>query len=207
MMEQVLMQWGVKKAHPGVQQIGVPPTSGQPEYVTAWTGGCCMRPLRDMDTIQIEITNACPNRCSNCTRLVGHHKSPYMMNFDYFKRALQSLIDFPKMIGVMGGEPLLHPEFSLICAYIRDNLPRNRVGLWTSLPSGYEHLREDICSTFGHIFINDHTRGDVLHTPLLVSLDKIFVDERDMWYTVRSLLGSELHGVQLSILREHTSVR
>jgi len=36
-----------------------------------------MRSLLDMDTIQIEITNACVLQCSNCTRLIGHSKKQY----------------------------------------------------------------------------------------------------------------------------------
>lgn len=143
-----------------------------------------MRPLRDMDTIQIEITNACPNKCSNCTRLVGHHKKPYMMSQDKFEEAVDSLLEFPKMIGVMGGEPLIHPDFPKFCGYLRNKVPRAKAGLWTSLPKGYEYLREDIVSTFGHIFINDHTRGDVLHTPILVAAGKYFLDRSDFWYMV-----------------------
>jgi len=143
-----------------------------------------MRPLRDHDTIQIEITNACPNRCSNCTRLVGHHAKPYFMDYDTFTEAVDSLLEFPRMIGMMGGEPLIHPEFSKFCAYMREKVPRNRAGLWTSLPKGYEHLREDIVNTFGHIFINDHTRGDVLHTPILIAAGKHFYETSDMWYCI-----------------------
>jgi len=40
-----------------------------------------MRSLVDMDTIQIEITNACPRlyKCSNCTRMGQHMKKPFFM--------------------------------------------------------------------------------------------------------------------------------
>ena len=70
-----------------------------------------MRPLLNMDTIQLEITNACPNRCGNCTRFVGHHPKPFFMDFEFFKKAVDSMVTYPKMTGIMGGEPLLHPDF------------------------------------------------------------------------------------------------
>ena len=33
-----------------------------------------MRQIRDMSIIEIDITNVCEKRCSNCTRFCGHHK-------------------------------------------------------------------------------------------------------------------------------------
>jgi MoaA/NifB/PqqE/SkfB family radical SAM enzyme len=76
-----------------------------------------MRSIISMDTVQIEITNVCKNKCSNCSRFVGHHKNPYFMTFDDFKRAIDSMVDYPKMIGFQGGEPLLHPDFEKMCKY------------------------------------------------------------------------------------------
>lgn len=137
-----------------------------------------------MDTIQIEITNACPYRCANCTRLVGHYKKPFMMTPQFFEKAVDSLIDFPKMIGVMGGEPLLHPQFETLCAILRERVERKRCGLWTTLPAGKEQLAAVIAETFGNIFVNDHTRDELLHTPLLVSGDECFEDKHKMWYHI-----------------------
>jgi hypothetical protein len=132
-----------------------------------------MRPLMDMDTIQIEITNACDHSCSNCTRLVGHHVKPYFMEFDQFKQAVDSLADFPKMVGVMGGEPLLHPEFEKFCEYIVTKIPMGRLGLWSGFPKGKEHYRDIILKTFGNVFLNDHSRTDILHGPVLVASEEL----------------------------------
>ncbi len=82
-----------------------------------------MRPLLDMDVIQIEITNACVHQCANCTRLVGHAKKPFFMEMDFFKNAVDSLVDYPKMVGIMGGEPLLHPQFPEMAAYLKSKMP------------------------------------------------------------------------------------
>jgi MoaA/NifB/PqqE/SkfB family radical SAM enzyme len=73
--------------------------------------GVIVRSPLDMCNIQIEITNFCHNTCSNCTRLCGHYEKPYFMEYDFFTKAVNSMIGYPKMTGIMGGEPLFHPEF------------------------------------------------------------------------------------------------
>jgi hypothetical protein len=137
-----------------------------------------------MDTIQIEITNACHSSCSNCTRFCGHSSKPFFMSFDYFKKALDTMADYPNMTGIMGGDPLLHPEFNKICEYAHNKIPAERLGLWTSFPAGYEHYREVICRTFGNIFLNDHTRDDIYHAPVLVGAEEAVSDEKQMWFIV-----------------------
>ncbi len=79
-----------------------------------------MRSPADMEFIQIDITNACNMRCSNCTRFCGNHKKPFFMNFDTFKRAVDSLDGFDGVTGIIGGEPTLHPEFERIAGYLRE---------------------------------------------------------------------------------------
>jgi hypothetical protein len=133
-----------------------------------------------MDTIQIEITNACINECSNCTRFVGHAR-PYHMDVNTFEQAVESMVDYPKMTGIMGGEPLLHPKFEQFCKYLQDKIPKEQLGLWTCLPKGYEYLRHIICDTFGNIFINDHSRNDIYHCPILVASEEIFTDSTDLF--------------------------
>lgn len=78
-----------------------------------------MRSPADMGTIQIELTNACVHRCSNCTRLCGHHKNPFFMSWETFERAVASLKGFEGIIGMMGGEPTLHPEFKRFAMHLR----------------------------------------------------------------------------------------
>ncbi len=83
-----------------------------------------MKPPKDHWVIQIEVTNACVNTCSNCTRFCGHHKKPFFMDYETFCRAVDSVIDHPGLIGVMGGEPTIHPEFGRMCRYLEDKLPK-----------------------------------------------------------------------------------
>lgn len=142
-----------------------------------------MRPLLDMDTIQIEVTSACVHECSNCTRLVGHSK-PFMMTMDEFVNAVDSLIDYPKMVGMMGGEPLIHPLFEEMCSYLRTRIPRERCGLWSTLPKGRERLAPVVAETFGSVLLNDHSHGDLYHGPILVSPEDLGMDSFTMWYRV-----------------------
>jgi len=143
-----------------------------------------MRPLLDMDTIQIEITNACIHECSNCTRLVGHSEKPFFMTMDEFHRAVDSLVDFPKMVGIMGGEPLIHPQFKEMSDYLHSRIPRQRCGLWSTLPQGKEYLAPVVVEVFGNVLLNDHTHGDISHCPVLVSPLDMGIDEFIMWYHI-----------------------
>lgn len=88
-----------------------------------------MRQIRDMSIMEIDITNACEHRCSNCTRFCGHHKKPFFMDFETFKRAVDSLEGFEGLISTIGGEPLLHPEYNRFSEYLRavrgEHIPMN----------------------------------------------------------------------------------
>lgn len=79
-----------------------------------------MRSPADMQTIQIDITNACNKRCSNCTRFCGNHKKSFFMNYETFKKAVNSLDGYNGVVGVMGGEPTLHPEFERFVGFIQE---------------------------------------------------------------------------------------
>ena len=78
-----------------------------------------MRQIRDMSIMEIDITNVCEKRCSNCTRFCGHHEQTYFMDFETFKRAVDSLDGYEGLISTIGGEPLLHPEYNRFAEYLR----------------------------------------------------------------------------------------
>lgn len=78
-----------------------------------------MRSPQNMHIIQIEITNACVYSCSNCTRMCGHHEKTFMMDFETFKRAVDSLEGYTGTVSIMGGEPTLHPEFEKFALYLK----------------------------------------------------------------------------------------
>lgn len=106
------------------------------------------------------------------------------MDLDTFKRAVDSMVGFKHMTGVMGGEPVLHPLFAEFCKYLNSKIPPEQTGLWTCFPEGKEHLGPIIAETFGNIFINDHSRNDIIHCPFLVAIEEVVKDEMDMWYLI-----------------------
>ncbi len=140
-----------------------------------------MRSMIAMDTVQIEITNACVMRCGNCTRFCSLVKKPFVMPLDEVKRAIDSMVGYPKMTGIMGGEPLLHPDFEAICDYAREKIPYHQLGLWTTFPRGFEKHREVICRTFKHVFLNDHSRPDIYHQPPLIAAHEVYPNPLEMW--------------------------
>jgi len=105
---------------------------------------------------QISVTSACWPKpaCSNCTRLLGHETKRYFMTPEQFEQCVKVAAPFirhskvdlglrenrnrrrlpprKKVLGIFGGEPLLHPQFpelvDIMCQYV----PKIHRGLWTS---------------------------------------------------------------------------
>jgi hypothetical protein len=102
-----------------------------------------------------------------------------------FKRAVDSMVGFKgnQGVGLMGGEPLLHPQFKEFAEYAAEKLGAENIGVWSCFPEGKEHLGPVIADCCGTVFINDHTRGDVVHSPFMVSIEEV-IDPRDMWYFI-----------------------
>ncbi len=137
-----------------------------------------MRPIYEATVAQIDITSACNLSCANCTRMVGHTRPGYFMSTECFIDAVASLDGFPGRIGIMGGEPALHPKFSDILAIFRDMVPdRRKREFWTSGWNWHKHAGE-INATFDADLIayNDHTQHDGKHQPLLVAVGEVVED-------------------------------
>ena len=142
-----------------------------------------MIPLYRKGAIQIDITNACHLSCSNCNRLVGHHKKPYFMDLDTIDKAIESLEGFPGNIGIIGGEPTLHPEFVEICKLVQKKIPRQKRQIATATKR-WDDYKEVILETFDVecIQYNDHSAsGEVYHQPVLVAAEDILEDRELMW--------------------------
>lgn len=155
-----------------------------------------MRALQDMDIIQIDITNKCGLKCSNCTRLIAHQPRREDMSLESFERAVKSMEGWQapnRVIGVIGGEPTLHADFEAISwrfaelwggpttGYGREPIADVNAfatqrlfdrstgrGLWTSLGEGFHRHYETIMEVYGHWNTNTHeTAGR--HQALLVT--------------------------------------
>lgn len=170
-----------------------------------------MKSPADMKVIQIELTNGCPMRCANCTRFCGHHVKPFFMDFETFTKAVDSLKDFRGIVGIMGGEPTIHPEFRRFMEYYRANIGyddfsttlhqptadfmrhilangwhvdySNHRGLWTSVtPRYYEHF-ELIQDVFGYQLLNDHSHPS-MHQTHMVTRKELGIPD-DEWIRLR----------------------
>ena len=179
---------------------------------------------------QIAVTSACGPKpsCSNCPRLIGHEAKRYYMTPDQFEACVKvaapfipesrpdigmkvnrkdaSLYSRKKVIGILGGEPLMHPHFpdlvDIICKYV----PQPHRGLWTSFdwvlgsnktwgrykdqvtrllgarPTG------DVCSyDQGNLNWNIHEEDqNCQHSPILAAAQDLIPDERQRWETIES---------------------
>jgi hypothetical protein len=140
-----------------------------------------MKNIREMDIIQIDVTNLCDKTCANCTRFCGHYRPEkiYFVDVDYYEKAVLSLKDFPGVIGMIGGEPTLHPRFPELCEILRSHVrEKERRGLWSNKGKKFHEYKDIIDSTFGHFNLNDHISHDIFHTPILVASEDLIKDGR-----------------------------
>ena len=162
-----------------------------------------------MKIVMIDITNACHHACSNCTRFCGQHPKPFFMDVDFFKKAVDSLEGFPGIVGIIGGEPSLHPHFEEMMDYYAARVPEPRPraflgtptasfkdygrmvrymrgrkrGLFSALGPGYYKNFEKIQDTFAYQSLNDH-QSISMHQAILVTRKELgIVDEE--WFKLR----------------------
>jgi len=137
-----------------------------------------MRPIYSNTVIQVEITNACHLSCRHCTRHVGHHRRPFFMAIDYVRKAIESVIDSPCRIGIMGGEPTMHPKFLQIMDLVEELIPDRRRREFWSAGFRFGQYKDRIYEVFDvdRVAYNDHTSYDGRHTPLLVAINEVVDD-------------------------------
>ncbi len=162
-----------------------------------------MKSPKDMKIIQIDITNACVNRCSNCTRFCGHHTKPFFMDFETFKKAVDSFEGWEGCVGIIGGEPTLHPEIEKFIDYLREkrigaplklsrepifdmqehiykklNNTCSKIGFWSSLNKGYYRHFETINDSFDWQLLNDHN-NKCLHQAILMARKDLGISDEE----------------------------
>lgn len=163
-----------------------------------------MKKISEMKIIQIDVTNACIHRCANCTRFCGHHQKDFYMDFETFKKAVDSLEEYKGCVGMIGGEPTLHPEFEKFADYIKEKrlgkdetmgrkpiydmqsyilenltfFEKHRTGLWSSLNRQYYKHYETIQNSFGSQNLNDHD-NKCEHQALLMPRKELGISDKE----------------------------
>ena len=104
------------------------------------------------------------------------------MKLDFVEKAIDSLEGFGGNIGMMGGEPTLHPNFEELCKiYQKKYLIEEKEKFWTIFQ--WTKYKDIILDTFDkdRIAYNEHSTPGGKHTPLLVSIDEVVEDKKLMW--------------------------
>lgn len=113
-----------------------------------------MKTIMEKGKVNIDITNACIHSCSNCTRFCGHYKKPFFMNYETFKKAVDSLDDFEGILFIIGGEPTLHPEFEHLIKYA-ENKRFPEYKMYTGLKPLHHYISyREQCTSFGKYALN-----------------------------------------------------
>jgi hypothetical protein len=178
--------------------------------------------------IMLDVTNACMLHCSNCTRLLDHAQKRFFMSPECFREALMAIKDFPrkseavpqregerfirrKVIGIIGGEPLLHPQLPEIADIFCELVPEVYYrGFWTAKDwqngshpkwGPYRPVVEKIIGKrpthdvrgpserhkCGFLNWNMHKpEMNVHHQPLLVAIKDVIPDEKQRWEMIQT---------------------
>jgi len=142
-----------------------------------------MKPIYDAWFCHIEITNYCWKNCVYCSRFSRHIRKDqrFHMSLDKIEQALRSLKNWRNGIGIIGGEPTLHPQFKEICELLLDYFPPQRYGLWTTGGKGFTRNVHQINTTFKYLIAynehNEFQQNVCRHQPATLAIDDIVKDE------------------------------
>lgn len=144
-----------------------------------------MKPIYEASHIHIDITNACTGNCNYCSRYTRHLRDDqrYFMSLDYFEKALKALEDYPGMIGFMGGDPILHPQFNEVCEIVRASgkNPPERMSLFTCAKEpAWSKTKDSAYKTFheNNVWISTHKKNiDHTHQPITLAIDEVVSDK------------------------------
>lgn len=133
-----------------------------------------------------------------------------MMNMEQFKKAVDSLAGYDGIVGVMGGEPTLNPDFPEMIRYLHKARPSGKKsafpvapvrdfdrflkdrwnnavgakrGLWSTFGKKYYENLEAIADIFPYQCLNDHQNAS-MHQALLIPRKELGIGDEE-WIKLR----------------------
>jgi organic radical activating enzyme len=94
--------------------------------------------------MQIWVTRACDKACFGCTQGSNLGGRPGMISVEHFETACASLKDYFGVVGMFGGNPVLHPRFEELCDVLKKYIPFERRGIWCNNPRGKAALLREV---------------------------------------------------------------
>lgn len=148
-----------------------------------------------MDYLEHHIVDHCNLNCMGCS-----HFSPladqWFEDFDTFKKDFNKLYDITngdvKVIRLMGGEPLLHPEFDKFVAFTCTLFNKSQVQIVTNgilVEKEYNKLK-DLSDTYSNFSICISTYGLKLNEEKIHHLPRVRRDDKTSLYNI----GFDLEG-------------
>jgi hypothetical protein len=139
-----------------------------------------MVPMANAWLCQIDVTSVCCGGCSYCSRFTRHIRKDqhFNMPLDFLDKALESLEDWPSKIGIIGGEPTLHPEFEGLCEVVKSRCKGKKwVELFSMGGKAFERHKKLIDETFDMVEYNDHSKP-CKHQPITMAAKDVVPDEK-----------------------------
>jgi len=130
-----------------------------------YESGLCKSKFIDADglvrlrKLEIYLTKGCNLKCHYCS-----HFNPYRRGLVPTETLINSMETWskkvrPKKFGLLGGEPLLHPDFNLILKKARECWPTTRLILTTNgllLPKKDKTLLDTLLETRTEVLLSEH---------------------------------------------------
>ena len=86
-------------------------------------------------SVDFMITEKCSLKCRDCSNLMQYYKSPVNFDLETLKKSFDRFLDKVDRIGefrIIGGEPLMHPEFYKIVQWYEGCSKIGKIGVWTN---------------------------------------------------------------------------
>jgi hypothetical protein len=96
----------------------------------------------------------------------------YNMNLNEIEKTLIAYKGFSEHIGIIGGEPQIHPQFEEICEILLKYNSKRKYGLFTSINPKTSKYQKIIEKTFGMVAFNEHNPDQLnvcKHQPLTLA--------------------------------------